>query len=104
MITKPGSHAADLRGVSRLTIAGIAGIVEIVEGMHYGSARVPFLPFKSARPRTTGITGLVYRTVFGVVHLVGHALDRLLARFEPMVGERSTWPGREALLAALNGV
>jgi pimeloyl-ACP methyl ester carboxylesterase len=39
-----------------------------------------------------------------VVGLVGHGLDRLLARLEPLLAERSAWPGREALLAALNGV
>ena len=39
-----------------------------------------------------------------MIGLVGHGLDRLLARLEPLLGERSTWPGREALLAALNGV
>ena len=35
---------------------------------------------------------------------MGHGLDTLLAQLEPLLGERSTWPGREALLAALNGV
>jgi pimeloyl-ACP methyl ester carboxylesterase len=39
-----------------------------------------------------------------VVGLVGRGLDKLLAGLEPALGERSTWPGREALLAALNGV
>jgi pimeloyl-ACP methyl ester carboxylesterase len=46
----------------------------------------------------------VYRSIRGVIGLVGLGLDTLLARLEPLLGEQSRWPGREALLAALNGV
>jgi pimeloyl-ACP methyl ester carboxylesterase len=104
MARKLRVHAADLRGVSRLTIDGIAGIVDLVEAMHHNIASVPGILAKPKRDRTTGITGLVYRSIRGVVGLVGYGLDRLLARLEPLLGKRSTWPGREALLAALNGV
>jgi pimeloyl-ACP methyl ester carboxylesterase len=104
MVKKLRIHAADLRGVSRLTIDGIAGVVDLVEAMHYNIASVPGILAKPKRDRTTGITRLVYRSIRGVIGLVGHGLDRLLARLEPLLGERSTWPGREALLAALNGV
>ena len=105
MVRKLGTDAAELRGVSRLTIDGIAGIVDVVEAMHYNIASVPSLLAKpTRRGRTTGITRLVYRSIRGVIALVAHGLDRLLARFEPLLAERSAWPGREALLAALNGV
>ena len=104
MVKKLRVGAADLRGLNRLTIDGIAGIVDLVEAMHYNIASVPGILAKPKRGRTTGITGLVYRSIRGVIGLVGHGLDKLLARLEPLVGERSTWPGREALLAALNGV
>lgn len=104
MVKRPRVGAADLRGLNRLTIDGIAGIVDLVEAMHYNIASVPGILAKPKRGRTTGITGLVYRSIRGVVGLVGHGLDKLLARLDPLLGERSTWPGREALLAALNGV
>jgi pimeloyl-ACP methyl ester carboxylesterase len=104
MVKKLREHAADLRGLSRLTIAGIAGVVDLVEAMHYNIASVPGILAKPKRDRRTGITRLVYRSIRGVIGLVGHGLDRLLAQLEPLLGERSTWPGREALLAALNGV
>ena len=104
MVKKLRVHAADLRGVTRLTIAGIAGVVDLVEAMHHNIASVPRLISRPKRNRTTGITRLVYRSIHGVVGLVGFSLDRLLARLTPLLGERSTWPGREALLAALNGV
>jgi pimeloyl-ACP methyl ester carboxylesterase len=104
MIKKFRVLAADLRGLNRLTIAGIAGVVDLVEAMHHNIASVPEILAKPKPDRTTGITGLVYRSIHGVLGLVGHGLDKLLARLQPMLGERSTWPGREALLAALNGV
>ena len=104
MVKKLRVHAADLRGVNQLTIAGIAGVVDLVEAMHHQIASVPRMIAKPKRDRTTGITRLVYRSIHGVIGLVGHGLDRLLARLTPLLGERSTWPGREALLAALNGV
>ncbi|HVO91145.1 MAG TPA: alpha/beta fold hydrolase [Casimicrobiaceae bacterium] len=104
MVKNLRAHAPDLRGLNRLTIAGIAGIVDVVEAMHSNIASVPGMRAKPKRDRTTGITRLVYRSIRGVVGLVGHGLDKLLARLEPLLGERSRWPGREALLAALNGV
>src|ERR1700693_3152439 len=103
MVNRLRVGAADLRGLNRLTIDGIAGIVDLVEAMHYNIASVPGILAKPKRGRTTGITGLVYRSIRGVIGLVGHGLDKLLARLEPLLGERSTWPGREALLAAPEG-
>jgi len=112
MVKKHRVIAADLRGVNRLTIDGIAGLVDVVEAMHLTIARIPGILAKPKRSRTTGITGLVYRSIRGVVGLVGHGLDGLLARLEPVLlarlepvlGEGSTWRGREAMLAVLNGV
>ena len=87
-----------------MAIAGITGIVELVEAMHHNIAIIPRMIARPQRGRTTGMTRLVYRSIGGVVALVGRGLDGLLARLAPLLGERSTWPGREALLAALNGV
>ena len=104
MAGKVRIHAADLRGINRLTIDGIAGVVDLVEAMHYNIASVPAILAKAKVGRTTGVTRLVYRSVRAVISLVGYGLDRLLARLEPQLGQRSTWPGRAALLAVLNGV
>ena len=104
MVEKLRVRAADLRGVNRLTIDGIAGVVDLVEAMHYNIAGIPKILTTPNRERTTGITRLVYGSIRGVITLVGHGLDILLARLEPLLSEHSTWPGREALLAALNGV
>jgi len=104
MVRKHSVRTADLRGANRLTIAGIAGVVDLVEAMHQQIGSVPGLLAKPRRNRTSGITRLVYRSIHGVIGLVGQGLDALLAQLEPLLGERSSWPGREALLAALNGV
>ena len=104
MIKKRSVHAADLRGVNRLTIAGIMGVVDVVEAMHQNIANIPGMMAKPPTGRTTGITRLVYWSIRGVIGVVGHGLDRLLARLAPLLDERSAWSGREAMLAALNGV
>jgi hypothetical protein len=104
MVWKVRVHASDLRGVNRLTIAGIAGVVDLVEAMHHNIASIPRLVAEPKRDRTVGITRLVYRSIHGVLGLVEHGLDKLLAGLTPLLGERSTWPGREPLRAALNGV
>ena len=90
MAKRPRVGAADLRGLNRLTIDGIAGIVDVVEAMHYNLASVSGILAKPKRGRTTGISGLVYRSIRGVVGLFGQGLDKLLARLEPLLGERST--------------
>jgi hypothetical protein len=72
--------------------------------MHHNIAIIPRMIARPKRDRTTGITRLICRSIHGVSGLVGHGLDCLLARLTPLLGERSTWPGREALQAALNGV
>ena len=52
----------------------------------------------------TGIAAFVYAAARGVMQVVGGTLDTVLALLEPLLAERSTRPGYEALLAALNGV
>jgi hypothetical protein len=46
----------ELRGINRLVMAGIAGVVDLVEAMHYNIARIPGLAATSERDRTQGIT------------------------------------------------
>jgi pimeloyl-ACP methyl ester carboxylesterase len=101
---KSHEPASDARALSRLTIDAIGRIVDLVEAMHYNVARIPGFSAETKSERTTGITGLVYRSIGVTVALVGHTLDRLLARLNPLLRARSAWPGREPVLAALNGV
>jgi len=104
MVNKLPEPRDDLRGINRLVMNGIVGVVDLVEAMHYNIASIPELAATSREDRTTGITGLVYRAIRRIVGLAGRGLDTLLAELEPLLGKGSSWPGREALLAALNGV
>ena len=65
-------HAANLRGVNRRTIAGVVGVVDLVEAMHHNMASVP-----------------VYWSMRSVIGLIGHGLDRLLTGLEPLLSQRS---------------
>ncbi|HVR95270.1 MAG TPA: alpha/beta hydrolase [Thermoanaerobaculia bacterium] len=76
-------------------------MTDLVEAMHHNIARIPGLPVQRAR---RGIAGLVYRSIRRVTRLVGGGLDAILAPAVARFGEGSSPPGREALLAALNGV
>ena len=55
-----------------MTIAGIAGVVDLVEAMHYNIASVPGILAKPRRDRATGITRLVYQSIRGVIGVVEH--------------------------------
>lgn len=92
--------AHHLRGAGRLAIAATTGVTDLVEALHAEIAR---LPLTAPRTRTSGITGLAYRSVRGVTRWVGGGLDLALAALAPLLGEAP--PDRaSAALAALNGV
>ena len=98
-----------LRGAARLATEATAGLVDLVEAVHAGIARVPGLAAAPADGRTRGITGLVYRTVRGVTRLVGGGVDTLLAllarELPPDAPDAPVpAPTRAALQAALNGM
>ncbi len=96
-------RASDLRGLNRLVIDATAGVTDVVEALHHNIARAPGTLAEPSRGRTRGITGLVYRCIRGITRLVGGGIDAALAPLAPL-GEGSSSPEREAVLAALNGV
>lgn len=96
----PMPSPSHLRGATRLTIDATTGITRLVEAMHAEITRLPLAP---ARDTTTGITGLVYRSIRGVTRLVGGGLDTALAALAPLL-ERATPDRAHAAIAALNGV
>src|SRR5829696_3556768 len=104
MTAKTPIRPSDLRGVGRLAIDATVGVTDLVEAMHLNIARAPGLLGTPAPGATSGITGLVYRSIRGVTRLVGGGIDAVLARILPQLGDGSSPPGREAVLAALNGV
>jgi pimeloyl-ACP methyl ester carboxylesterase len=111
-MTQPLLQAADLRGATRLTTEAVAGLASLVEAMHARIASGPRLRRSAeAAPeddRTRGLTGLVYKTVRGVTHLVGGSAEALLGLLVPALAAPDPRgpprPEREIVLAALNGV
>jgi pimeloyl-ACP methyl ester carboxylesterase len=102
---------AQLRGAVRLAVQGVHGVTRIAQGLHGNISRLapPLgqVPEHGAR----GIAGFVYRTVRTGSSLVGWGADALLASVQallPLEDPGRAAPaeatGRQALLAALNGV
>lgn len=104
MIKKIQVRSSDLRGISRLAIDATVGLTDLVETMHHNIARAPGILATPPAGPTRGITRLVYRSIRGVTRLVGGGIDVVLGQLAPLLGERSTLPGHEAIQAALNGV
>lgn len=107
----PSSPTSDLRAVARLATDATTGLTDLVEAMHERIARLPGVsaPQDGRGPgRTSGITGLVYRTVRGVTRLAGGSIDALLGLLSPALiedgAQAAPRPQREAIVAALNGV
>ena len=104
MPENPNNLPTDLRGVGRLTVDAIIGVTDIVESLHHTITSVSGTQGTPGQKRTKGITGLVYRNIRTVTELVGNGIDAPLDRFSSLLGEQESSPGREAVLAALNGV
>ncbi len=109
---QPLLQAADLRGAAQLTTEAVAGLTTLVEAMH---ARIGTLPVLGTTPpdeRTNGVTGLVYRSIRGVTHVVGGSVEALLGWLGPALAGSTDGsdsgvlprPEREAIVAALNGI
>jgi hypothetical protein len=94
----------DIRGFSRLAVDATLGLADLVEAMHNNIARSPGVLGTPMQAPMQGIAGLVYRSIRGVARMVGGGVDALLAQLIPLLGEPSSSPEREAMLAALNGV
>ena len=101
-------RATDFRGMAQLATQATAGVARIAEGVHQSVWSSMGVPGGKAAGQTRGLTGLVYRAVHGVTQLTGKGIDALFARLQPVLEtideEPPGTPGREALLAALNGV
>lgn len=94
----------ELRGLTQLAIEAVLGVTDIVEDMHRNIASIA--PIIGAEPtgRSRGLTGLVYESIRLVSRTVGFSLDTALAQLSSVLEIDVAWPGRESVLAALNGV
>lgn len=101
-------RASDLRGIAQLATQATTGVARIAEGVHQSVLSTMGMPGGTKPGQTRGLTGMVYKSVNGVAHLLGKGMETLLARLEPLLASsdaaKAATPEREAILAALNGV
>jgi pimeloyl-ACP methyl ester carboxylesterase len=103
-MTRPNSFfALDLRGYSRLAVDATIGLTNLVEAMHYNILNSQNKIGPAPKGSTSGITGLVYQSIYGIAQLVGHSMDAVFELI-PKPDKIRSGPGREAILSALNGV
>ncbi|MBL8307984.1 MAG: alpha/beta hydrolase [Rubrivivax sp.] len=98
------AHIADLRGAAQVALDASRGVVDIVERMHRTIQAKPLPLGRGPSTPTRGITGLVYRSVRGVMGLVGQGIDLSLGAASGFLPEGTTPPQRDAVVAALNGL
>ena len=103
MAESGGVSGRDVQGAVRLVRDAAVGLTDLIEHTHDSILNTPGLGLVAPRV-TGGVTRLVYRSVRGVMHLVGHGLDLALGEIAGRQPEKATTPEREAALAALNGV
>ncbi|MBK7281615.1 lipase family alpha/beta hydrolase [Candidatus Aalborgicola defluviihabitans] len=108
---KPLRHLrpSDLRAVTQLATQATRGVTTMSEGVHQAVwSSMGASSHGASKARARGITGFVYRAVHGVTELVGRGLQAAFTKMEPLlenlVDEPPETYGREAVLAALNGV
>jgi pimeloyl-ACP methyl ester carboxylesterase len=97
-----------LRAAAKLVTQATIGVAHIAEGLHHSVKRTMLLERKSEAAATSGLTGLIYKSIRGTTGLVGSAIDKALLAIEPMLLQPETAAvesnSHQAFLAALNGV
>lgn len=101
-------HPSDLRGLADLAVQATREVTAVVEGVHDSVHGTLGLSRGSPPGRTSGITGLVYRSIDGITRLTGAGIGACLALAEPRAQRlgpgRKSSRERDALLGVLNGI
>lgn len=98
----------DVRGYGKLAVDATQGVTDLVEAIHQRIARPSILFGQSKDERTTGITGLVYRSVREITGAIGFGIDQTLMPLMPLLekalAQTPSSNAREVLVSAINGV
>mgnify|MGYP006281791533 CR=1 FL=1 len=98
--------ATDLRAAAQLATEAVLGTTRLVEAVH-AAVWATVTPGPTPQgPRTTGLTGWIYRTVRGITHLSGRGTTWALGALGRAL-DRTPQPNsdaRQRLLSVLNGV
>ncbi|MDO8650612.1 MAG: alpha/beta hydrolase [Undibacterium sp.] len=103
-MSKDHSHSSDLRGLSRLTIDAIVGLVEMVEAVNMNILKSTVRWGVPVHKPLSSAVSMLYGNIRAITSLVGSGIDTLLNWLTPLLAKNSGWPGREPVLAVLNGV
>jgi hypothetical protein len=107
---KPTRHlrSSDLRAGVLLANEASTAVISLTEGLHQAILRSLGAPSGETKARTSGITGLVYKSINGISQWVGRGLVSALHRLEPLLAQldaqKSETFERAAVIAVLNGV
>jgi pimeloyl-ACP methyl ester carboxylesterase len=98
------ANVSDLHGAARLACDATLGITTLVEKMHH-TIQLVHPPLGASRAQSTsGLTGLIYRTIRGTTRVIGKGLDAGLAPVAALLPEGESTAGRNAWVSAINGV
>ena len=89
-----GVSGRDVQGAVRLVRDASVGLTDLIEHTHGSILNTPGLGLVAPRV-TGGVTRFVYRSVRGVMHLVGHRLDLALGEIAGRQPEKATTLERE---------
>jgi len=121
MVNKDRKALGDILGAGRLTIDAIAGVTDIAEGLHHAilsfggvldggdaeredAQRVDENAKQLNNKRTTGVSGLVYRSIRHINTWLGLGLDALIQRLTNTIANNQASPGRAAVVSVFNGI
>ena len=103
-VSKKRTSISDIKAAGLLARKGVAGIVDIVEAIHYNIARLGGILGKNENMRLNGISGLVYKNIRSITEISSDGFEVLMDKLSRLVKERAPGQKRQALLAAINGV
>ena len=107
MSKQPKNLSSDLRGISQLGIDAVKGTTKVVESLHSTISQYASI-LGNSNEKTKGLTGMIYKSINGVTHLLGEGINAILNKTSQMhgdyTGEHKLSATREAVAAAMNGV
>ncbi|MGR5069103.1 esterase/lipase family protein [Vibrio sp. PNB23_22_6] len=101
-------RGSDLRGLSKLVHQLTLDITEVTEGVHQAVYTTLGMPHGTSSRKCCGLTGSIYRLIYGTTNVVGSGVDKLFAYNETRIksiDSRDAYdPQRLATLSFLNGI
>lgn len=107
MDKKPKNLSSDLQGISQLSIDAVKGTTKVVESLHSTISQYTTI-LGDPNEKTKGLTGLIYKSINGITHLLGEGINTVLNKTSQLhgnyTGEHKLSSTREAVASAMNGV